>query len=397
MRRRPCAQRAARHSAPPSLCASSPIDFTAGARDARRSANDGSSRNRWSTDASSSDENASYVKSVHAVIDEIGNAAQPRTDDGDSVHEGFVDDERRVFGPQRRDDQHVQTAVDLGDMLARSNAPSNRTGSPAAARFSRAWYPGRRWGPRRSRPRSGPRRRRAASISTWAPLCQAIVPTKPIFTCAPGSIPRDHRRLRPEAVVRELDATLVQAKPDILLRKSAADGATNQIDFVEDLRAHVERRADNCSQGSRACIGSRRAAASASTGSKPAARSPLLADEAFLHRALCATAASHHLRAEVWRCRKAPAAAHPRRSRDRRATPRRGRAARRTHRPACSRAASQRSQSRAREPLAASRTRDSAGCVREAPAAAWHRARESTATSCGRMRRCPRSDSPPSY
>ena len=205
-----------------------------------------------------------------------------RTDDGDAVHEGFVDDERRVLGPQRRHDQHVQTAVDPRDIARDRTRPRTAPAARAAARFSRAWYSGPTLGSPAITTSKRPRRRRAASIRTCAPLCQAIVPTKPMSTWHAGPVARDGR-LRPEPVVRDLDATLVQAEPDILPRERRRR-RDEQIDVVEDLSRARRSRAANLLPGSRACIGSRRAAASVSTGSKPAAGGRCAADEASTGR-----------------------------------------------------------------------------------------------------------------
>ena len=297
--RPPRASRSAR-SAPPTRAASSSIDFTAGARCRQPAANLGSSMNRCSTSASAAGEKASYVNPFTPSVDELRDAAHPGADDGDPVHERFVDDERRVLGPQRRDDEHVETAVNSRQLARRTPPRTARAGRPPRASAGRG-TPDRLAGPRRSTTSNGPLRRRAASTNTWAPLCQTIVPTKPIVTAA-LSIPRDLRRLC-EAVVRDLDASLVPAEPDVLAgeRGRRRDG---QIDFIENFararqtRRHLSRGRECARQPPRRSIGEHR--------HEPASHGRRSSDHPSTgcsgHRC------SHHLRVEVRRSEAAAAA-----------------------------------------------------------------------------------------
>ena len=69
-----------------------------------------------------------HVQSRHAVLDHFGHAADATGDHWPAVEEGFLDDERRVLPPHRRDDGPVDPGHQAGDLPGRVGAQRDHVG-----------------------------------------------------------------------------------------------------------------------------------------------------------------------------------------------------------------------------------------------------------------------------
>ena len=192
---RPSRGRLRRSTSPPAASTRTPADIA------------GLSISDCSACASAADEPASYSSPLTPSVDQIGDAADPRADHRHAGHERLVDHERRVLEPDRAARRARRSVRRSTPSSRSSNAPAKTTGRPSCLRAkTRRRIPGR-W------PRS-PKilqlllaggSARTASSSTWTPLCQTIVPTKPIRSGESG--PRRGRAIAASIARKPLSET----------------------------------------------------------------------------------------------------------------------------------------------------------------------------------------------
>ena len=125
------------------------------------------------------------VEAGHAVLDQLGHAADAGADHRAAGGLRLEDDERRVLPPDRGHDDPVRLAPSAPagrrGRRGRGAVPPARRRSTAAARRARSAsadqvkppcsVDARAWPPSRAR-------RAAASSRTWTPLCGAMLPKK---------------------------------------------------------------------------------------------------------------------------------------------------------------------------------------------------------------------------